>query len=68
MPADALLDFIVEVASRAVAEEAQGLIERAWVAEAESDVLAGLRDTLIPELLSGRLRVRDAEQVLEGAV
>jgi type I restriction enzyme S subunit len=30
--------------------------------------LSSLRDALLPELLSGRLRVRDAEKVVEGAV
>ncbi len=32
----------------------------------ESQTLARLRDALLPELLSGRLRVRDAESLLEG--
>jgi type I restriction enzyme S subunit len=34
----------------------------------ESRVLSSLRDVLLPELLSGRLRVRDAERVVEDAV
>lgn len=34
----------------------------------ESSQLMELRDTLLPELLSGRLRVRDAETVVEGAL
>lgn len=34
----------------------------------ENRKLAELRDTLLPELMSGRLRVRDAELVVEGAV
>jgi len=33
----------------------------------ESSKVMELRDTLLPELLSGRLRVRDAEKVVEGA-
>lgn len=33
----------------------------------ESRVLAQLRDTLLPKLMSGELRVRDAERVLEDA-
>jgi type I restriction enzyme S subunit len=31
----------------------------------ETPVLASLRDTLLPELLSGRLRVREAEELVE---
>ncbi len=34
----------------------------------ETEVLAALRDALLPELLSGRLRVREAENVIEGVV
>ena len=33
--------------------------------EEEARPLAAIRDTLQPELISGELRVRDAEQVLE---
>ncbi|MEV4354068.1 restriction endonuclease subunit S [Nonomuraea sp. NPDC049625] len=35
---------------------------------AESHVLAELRDALLPPLMSGEIRVRDAEKVVEGAV
>ena len=38
------------------------LWSRALAAEQESLTLAALRDTLLPELMSGRLRVRDAEE------
>jgi type I restriction enzyme S subunit len=34
----------------------------------ESEHLGAIRDALLPELLSGRLRVRDAEKVVEAAV
>ncbi|WP_432923541.1 restriction endonuclease subunit S [Microbispora sp. CA-135349] len=33
----------------------------------ESRTLATLRDTLLPQLMSGRLRVRDAEKIIEDA-
>ncbi|WUI01572.1 restriction endonuclease subunit S [Spirillospora sp. NBC_00431] len=36
--------------------------------ERENRTLAALRDTLLPELVSGRLRVRDAERIVEDAV
>jgi len=37
-------------------------------AAVESRALAGLRDALLPELMSGRLRVKDAEKTVEGVV
>lgn len=41
------------------------LWDRALVAEQESLKLAELRDTLLPKLMSGEVRVRDAEKVVE---
>jgi type I restriction enzyme S subunit len=37
----------------------QGLWDRALAAERENLILADLRDTLLPELMSGRIRVRE---------
>lgn len=34
----------------------------------ESRTLVALRDTLLPQLMSGKLRVRDAERIVEDAV
>ncbi len=34
----------------------------------ESRTLAALRDTLLPKLISGELRVKDAERFVEGVV
>ncbi|AZK95535.1 MULTISPECIES: restriction endonuclease subunit S [Streptomyces] len=44
------------------------LIQRVEAAAAESRALAALRDTLLPQLMSGKLRVRDAERIVEDAV
>ncbi|MFJ1582566.1 restriction endonuclease subunit S [Streptomyces sp. NPDC088197] len=44
------------------------LHRRASQATAESRSLASLRDTLLPQLMSGKLRVRDAEKIVENAV
>ncbi|MFD7972360.1 restriction endonuclease subunit S [Streptomyces clavifer] len=41
------------------------LDDRLNQAEAESKALRTLRDTLLPQLMSGRLRVRDAEKIVE---
>lgn len=44
------------------------LWDRALVAEMESLRLADTRDALLPLLMSGKVRVRDAEKVVEGVV
>ncbi|WP_430379112.1 restriction endonuclease subunit S [Streptomyces sp. B1-3] len=44
------------------------LWDRALAAEQESLKLAELRDTLLPQLMSGKLRVRDAEKIVEDVV
>jgi type I restriction enzyme S subunit len=41
------------------------LHRRAAKTAEESAVLAELRDTLLPKLMSGEIRVRDAEKVVE---
>ncbi|WP_433826631.1 restriction endonuclease subunit S [Actinoplanes sp. CA-015351] len=51
-----------------LARQITGLELRADAALIESKTLAALRDTLLPELMSGRLRVKDAEKVVEDAV
>ncbi|KOT43124.1 hypothetical protein ADK41_06565 [Streptomyces caelestis] len=43
------------------------LWDRALLAERECLDLATLRDTLLPQLMSGRLRVKDAEKIVEDA-
>ncbi|MEV5206108.1 restriction endonuclease subunit S [Micromonospora sp. NPDC053740] len=44
------------------------LRERAHQADIESRVLTRLRDALLPKLISGELRIKDAEQFLSDAV
>ena len=44
------------------------LWERALTAEQESLTLAALRDTLLPKLMSGEIRVRDAEKAVAEAL
>ena len=53
---------------RELDERCDPLWERGLSAERESLVLAQLRDTLLPPLLSGELRVRDAEALVGEAV
>ncbi|WP_210577665.1 restriction endonuclease subunit S [Streptomyces sp. GESEQ-4] len=47
---------------------AMHLRQRAHSAAVESRALAALRDTLLPQLMSGKIRVRDAEKTVEEAV
>lgn len=58
-PADRLLVFRQATAP---------LVERSLQAASESRTLATLRDMLLPQLMSGKLRVRDAEKIVEDAV
>lgn len=52
----------------AATRRARVLIARAARAREESRTLAELRDMLLPQLMSGKLRVREAEKVVEEAV
>lgn len=49
------------------AEVITPLIERSILSQQESKVLSDLRDTLLPKLISGELRIPDAEKFLEEA-
>lgn len=55
-PADAVAAF---------SDVAQPLLDRMLNNRRESETLAQLRDTLLPKLVSGELRLRDAEALLE---
>jgi type I restriction enzyme S subunit len=48
--------------------ELMPVLRRGHCALTENFTLAALRDALLPELLSGRLRVREAEKVIEDVV
>ena len=47
---------------------AMNLRRRTYQATVESRTLASLRDSLLPQLMSGKLRVHDAERIVEDAV
>jgi type I restriction enzyme S subunit len=63
IPVEALQKPRFAVPPRAVVEETDALVtplhDRAEAAEDESETLAQLRDTLLPKLISGELRLRD---------
>ena len=51
-----------------VADRIDLLLVRQAVCRAESKSLALLRDALLPKLISGEVRVKDAERLTEGVV
>jgi type I restriction enzyme S subunit len=51
----------------AVERSADDLLSKSLACRRESQVLAALRDALLPELISGRIRVDDAERILGSA-
>ncbi|MBC9001852.1 restriction endonuclease subunit S [Micromonospora aurantiaca (nom. illeg.)] len=66
-----LASLVVPIPTRSLEELAHrlsGLEKRADAALSESRTLTELRDTLLPELMSGRLRVKDAEKIVEETV
>lgn len=69
-PADILATEVID--PRALSDLSRGRINilagRARSTRYESVALRRLQDALLPGLMSGRLRVRDAERVVEGAV
>lgn len=59
LPPSALLDEFFEIV--------QPMVENAGFSMRENMVLSDLRDTLLPKLISGELRIPDAEKFLEEA-
>ena len=53
---------------KAFSSVTKGMIDRASVCKQEANALAGIRDLLLPRLISGKLRVEDAEFVIEEAI
>lgn len=47
---------------------ASSMLSKVAANEAETGTLAALRDTLLPKLISGELRVRDAEKLIQRAI
>jgi type I restriction enzyme S subunit len=66
VPAESLSHFFLAVPSPQIAELfggiARPLLFRAGKVASQSRTLAALRDTLLPKLISGELRVKDAEK------
>jgi len=71
VPAEALSHFLLAAPSPPIAthfgEVVRPLFARGSAAMREAHTLAALRDTLLPKLISGELRVRDAERLAREA-
>jgi type I restriction enzyme S subunit len=71
VPVESLSQFLVAVPSKHVAEGFGEIIKplfaRISAAVNESRTLAALRDTLLPKLVSGELRVKEAERLMGSA-
>lgn len=69
LPASAILDFEFSVPGNAqLVQVCEELLEKVWAAESESQRMIALRDVLLPELLSGRLRVPEAREAVAEVV
>ncbi|MGI6301297.1 MAG: restriction endonuclease subunit S [Verrucomicrobiota bacterium] len=65
-------DFVIhktqvptEIISVSFANTIYPLLKRIWMGEKEREILAAFRDTLLPKLISGELRIKDAEKFIE---
>jgi type I restriction enzyme S subunit len=70
VPAEALAHFKVAVPPEKIADEfgkhAGSLIARAGAAVEQSRTLSALRDAMLPKLMSGEVRLHDAERIVGG--
>jgi type I restriction enzyme S subunit len=70
VPAESLAHFQVAVPPRPIAEAFGRAVKprflRSSAAVRESRTLAAVRDALLPKLIAGELRVKDAEKFIEG--
>lgn len=72
VPAESLSHYLLPLPPKVVAERFGSLVRplfaRARTAASESRTLAALRDTLLPKLISGELRVKQAVRLIEEAL
>jgi type I restriction enzyme S subunit len=66
--ADLKVQIPDEIGCREFSDRVDPMVQRVLKAVRETQILTETRGALLPELLSGRLRVSDAEKVVEGAV
>jgi type I restriction enzyme S subunit len=68
LPRDAVLQLSFPKPNEQVVERFTSLVtplvEKPWLLAAENRTLAALRDALLPKLISGELRIADAEKIV----
>jgi type I restriction enzyme S subunit len=69
---ESLFSAVIELPSLELSASIASLLEDLSnvevIAEEENRTLAATRDALLPQLMSGKLRVRDAEKAVEAVV
>lgn len=69
LPKDGIIDYQAVIPPsdllKEFARQAGELFQKCQKANEQNDLLARLRDTLLPKLISGELRIPDAEKMLE---
>jgi len=69
---DSILNLVVVIPPSSIVaafdRSAAGLLERTFVCRRESRTLAEQRDTLLPKLISGELRIKNTERFVEEVV
>lgn len=69
VPADCFNNYIMSIPPKSIAEtfgqQVAVVMLRIKANDEESQILAAQRDTLLPKLLSGEVRVKDAERLIE---
>jgi type I restriction enzyme S subunit len=64
---DAKLAVPPDALMRAMSDQLEPMVEVLWKRDVESRTLAALRDALLPKLISGELRIEDAEKHIAAA-
>ena len=71
IPSNTLADFQVSLPPNSLVDRfsvlCKSLLEKISKASAESATLSSIRDTLLPKLISGEIRVGEAEKIMEVA-
>jgi type I restriction enzyme S subunit len=57
---------VFPVSQKTIARRLETLLVRQALLAEESKVLAALRDVLLPQLISGKLRLKDPKRLVEG--
>jgi len=72
LPRDAVLGYQFpnpgDSVIRAFTQEVDPMLRQSYANDRQSQTLSAIRDALLPKLLSGKIRVKDAEKFVEGGL